>query len=259
MSPSLINPSLVPPAVSSGWAASTGSVAASTTNTAGNVWTTGAISCPVGDIIFLHLGFDNNNNGSGFPSLTSVSKPTGETSNWVTLGSLNTGASGGNGVRGELVALRVSGAATGTGTSSGAWAGFTPVVTVDLGGFGTNISAKCSEGFCMHNGSNPLTSHGSIPTTSTTSWTSSTVSISHTPPIIGDLVIGFYCVQMSPGALTPDSDTTNGSWSATIESGIAGNLTSGVQYKIVTATGTQTYDLAGNTTTSAAAVVSLSS
>lgn len=79
-----------------------------------------------------------------------------------------------------------------------------------------------------------------------TGGTPTATTIGTTQPAAGNLVIGLLGSETDANA-TRDSDTTNGSWSTlsftrTTGGNAATNVTVGMQYKIVTATGNQTYN-----------------
>lgn len=75
-----------------------------------------------------------------------------------------------------------------------------------------------------------------------------TYSLTHTGVQNGDLVVGFCGTEDANGnAFGDDTDTTNGSWAASIKNGTTGggaasNMSARVQYKIANATGSQTWD-----------------
>lgn len=85
-------------------------------------------------------------------------------------------------------------------------------------------------------------------------------SVTNTTPVTGDLVIGMAAIEhASSSTVTADSDTVNGSWSAqSAQVAGGGTLLTGAkvvtQSKIVTGTGSQTYNVTNSTTTSVDAV-----
>lgn len=82
---------------------------------------------------------------------------------------------------------------------------------------------------------------GGTETGSGTSTTITTASITS-----GDAVMCMVGSEINDGTITADSDTTNGSWS-TLQSSNGTGMSIYSQYKIVTATATQTYNLSGLT------------
>jgi hypothetical protein len=79
---------------------------------------------------------------------------------------------------------------------------------------------------------------------SVSSSAATTPSVSATPSAAGDVCFGLLCVENTV-AITSDTDTLNGTWSTaqnqTVGTGVAG-VTAFSQYKVVSATGIQTFN-----------------
>jgi hypothetical protein len=91
-----------------------------------------------------------------------------------------------------------------------------------------------------------------------------TYSLTHSGVQSGDLVVGFCGTEDSNGnSFTDDTDTSNGSWEASIKNGTTGggaasNMSARVQYKIATATASQTWDGSLNSSTHREILLALS-
>lgn len=222
------------------WAASgTGTVAGATSVAAGTGFTTGVVTAPLGDTVFLTVAFDNT--AAGTPVINSITVPVGETAAWVRQGLTNSpSGTSGTGLRTELWAIK----------TTQAWAAFAPVVTLSA-----SITAKASCGFVMTGGF--LNQRVVAPVTGGTSLVS-VPSNANTSVLSGDLVVGSAGFETATLA-TGDADTTNGSWSAAIRSATATgadnlNISAITQWKIATANGTQTYNPTNTTSTDSGAV-----
>lgn len=213
-----------------GWVASTGTVAGASAFTSSASYTSGAITSPIGDQVFLFVSFDNLT--ATTPTISSITKAGGETASWVQIATGDSPvATAAGGQRAELWAI----------IPAVTWTAFSPVVTLSGA-----VVAKASVGLVRSGGT--LHARESLPKTMTTT-TSATPSVNITTPIIGDLVLGFQGREMTAVGVA-DADTTNGSWSAKIESATAdatsaNNAAAFLQWKIVTASGTQTFNPTG--------------
>ena len=139
--------------------------------------------------------------------------------------------------------------------------------------FGTTVTNALSGGtvsFTVSTGDKDLTVYrftGGTTTlrgsAATSSGSGDTISLANTNPNADDLVVGFGAMSGSASAsVTFDSDTSNGSWSSGATDGTTGgsapsNTALYSQYKIVTATATQTYDLTIDDRDWAAIVIAL--
>lgn len=226
------------------WGSSTGTVAAASNQVSGTSFTTGAITCPQNDTIFLGFVFDNTS--STAPTITSITVPAGETASWQCIARVNSSTStSGSGTKEELWAITVA--------NSGGWSAFSPVATLSGA-----VTAKVSAGFCKSGGStNVRTDISTTPMAGSTSSTSAP-SNANTRPLSGDLVVGLAGFQTAT-LPTGDSDTTNGSWSSAVTSVTSLgtdnlNVVLIMQNKIVTASGTQTYNPTDTVSTASGAV-----
>lgn len=194
-----------------------------------------------GNTLFASLAFDNGATG-GQPAVTTISVPGNETAAWSKLGAYTVATgTGGTAVVGELWVVK----------TTVEWASsFVPVVTID-------ITRNAKAGVLVEFSGVTATQRGSVATnTSTTSVPSAT----NTAPLAGDLVVAASGWETGT-APTGDADTTNGSWSTIHSIASTGgldqsNVTAALQYKIVTATGSQTYNPTNGTSTDAGVVVS---
>jgi hypothetical protein len=206
------------------WAAGTGTVANATSAAASSSFTTGAITAPLGEVIYLLVAVDNT--GTATPVVNSLTVPGGETATWRCVGRVDSStATAGSGVKPELWVIK----------TTQAWTAFQPVASLSA-----SVTNKASLGKCFTGGfPNP---RADVPLAGATS-TVGTPSIANTRPQSGDLVVGYGAFHA--GAVTADADTTNGSWSAAVTAQIGttpASFTAIMQTKIVTATGTQTYN-----------------
>jgi hypothetical protein len=227
-----------------GWGSSTGTVASANAKTASGTYTSGAITCPIGDQIFLFIVFDNLT--ATTPTISSITTAASETASWVQIAAGDSASStAAAGIRAELWAI----------TPTVTWTAFSPVVTLS-----GSVTAKASAGFCQSGGS--LTARQSLPMALTASSSASPSVTTTGTPVAADLVIGLADKQQPQGTFTADSDTTNGSWSAAIDSGTTGgtsntNVNAYIQTKIVTAGGNQTFNLTNGLSTGHAGVIAM--
>ena len=106
---------------------------------------------------------------------------------------------------------------------------------------------------------------GTLRASGSTTGTSGTgaPSAANTTPVNGDLVVGCCGAEDTNAvSMTGDSDTTNGSWSTIVQFGSTGagaatNQKVGHQYKIVNATGTQTFNGTVGTSTDSSAIIAV--
>lgn len=201
----------------------------STSNTT-VTFTLSAVVAP-GNLIVAFAGFDNTSTTA--PSVTSISKMAGETANWVEIaGHDSSSASSSGGARGEMWAILTT-----VQWSAAAY-------TVTLSGSVTRKICVASE---FSGATAALRGTSGTGTATNGSPTSTTAG---TAPLTGDVVLGGAAFEAT-SAPTGDSDTLNGSWSAinsvASSSGIGSSSCSGgMQYKIVTAGGHQTYNPSGS-------------
>lgn len=97
----------------------------------------------------------------------------------------------------------------------------------------------------------------------TTTTVATTASVTAATVNSGDIVVGVVSVEDSSNTVVGDSDTTNGSWSTTSVSassngGLASEVTSIVQYKTASASGSQTYDVTHSSSDNHAMIIVLS-
>jgi hypothetical protein len=174
----------------------------------------------VGNVLVVWVGFDNLTTTTPTASLSLMS---GETASWTKLASVNSGdPTPGNGVRGELWAIKTTVAWT-VGTA----------VTATLSG-----AVRCAT-ILMSEFSGVTT------TVQGTPGSSYDAPASTTPTDVGALVIGAGVLEYGV-PINANTDTTNGSWSAGYSTmADLGTITASVaaimQSKVVTAGGTQTY------------------
>jgi hypothetical protein len=209
------------------WGTSTGTVAGASAFASSASYTSGAITCPIGDQIFLWVAFDNLTLTT--PTISSITKAGGESASWVQIVAGDSPISGAaGGTRGELWAI----------TPTVTWTAFSPVVTLSGA-----VTAKASVGICKSGGT--LNARETLPKAGTNT-TSVSPSVNTTTPLSGDLVLGVMSKEFTTGGVTADADTTNGSWSAGIEAatsnGAATDALAFLQWKITTGAGTQTFN-----------------
>jgi hypothetical protein len=209
-----------------------GSGTSVTVTLAGNV--------PAGNLLAVWVGFDNLT--ASTPTVSSLDKPGGESATWARVAQHNSSiATAAAGVRGEMWVIRVT----------QQWDSGT-VVTATLSASPPKSCATCREFTGVF-----ATLRGTAGTNTSTGGTPSAAT-SGTALVAGDLVLGGATFETST---TPsdDADTTNGSWSA----GLIGSATGGAsaaqvrsiqQYKVVSATGVQTYNPTANSDSGAAVV-----
>lgn len=201
-----------------------------------------AANVPAGNTLVLHSAIDNLS-GTTTPDISSITVPGGESATWVQLGTHDAPSStGANSLIGETWAI----------TTTQEWlSSFTPTITYSGGrNAKAAVIAEFSGVTTTLRGSSAVgTSLAGAPTATATG------------PEAGDLVIGGSSFETAT-APTGDSDTTNGSWSTILTVGTTGaldqsNLTAGLQYKIVTGTGSQTYNPTGTSNDAGVVVAAL--
>lgn len=220
-------------------------VGSSNTSDAVVVATIATTDVAVGNLLVAWVSF--NNNSATTPNVSSISTMAGETNSWVKIvehDASNTSATAA--VRGELWGITTTVAWT-TGTS----------VTATL----TDVNARKTILLQEFSGVGTLIRGTAGTGTSTTN--TPTASTSGTALVAGDLVIGAASFETGTAG-SDDTDTTNGSWSAGLThyagttSASTSNIRSIMQYKIITATGVQTYNpIGGSSSYSGAVVVAL--
>lgn len=200
----------------------------------------------LGNTLFVATAVDNFAGTLNSPPVTGISKPSGETATWTKIGpsieSTGAGAGGGTAVVGELWGI----------TTAMIWPStFTPVVTFSI--------TRTAKAVAIEEFSGASTTERG--TTVTGPSTIGTPTATNTAPLTGDLVIGASGWESTTNP-TGASDTTNGSWSAlTIAKTTGGvdnaNMLAAIQWKIVTADGSQTYSPTGISTDATVIVAAL--
>ena len=182
-----------------------------------------------GNVLIAAITFDNVTNAST-PTVSSIAKMSGDGGTWTQIGSVNSStATGGAGCRTEVWAIKTTVAWTANTT-----------YTVTLS---NAVTAKAC--VMQEHSEIDLVVRGTSGSGTSTSGAPSAAT-SGTALVSGDLVIGAVGHEDNTSP-ADDSDTTNGSWSTgrktnTTTGGAATNVGVNMQYKYVTATGTQTYN-----------------
>ena len=195
---------------------------------------------PIGNVLVTWISF-NNSTGTT-PTVLNFSRMTGETNNWFRIARHNSSDIASNsGVISEMWAIKTSIIWTSGISVTATISESKAVKTLLLSEFsGVEVVVRGVVG--------SGTSTGSVPTAST----------SGTALVTGDLILGAASFEYD-GAIIEDSDLINGSWSAgsVITSGLGTtySICAILQYKIITATGVQTYNPVHSTTTDSGAVV----
>ena len=186
---------------------------------------TASQTIPAGSLLFMIIGVDNTDATN---PTTSISTAGGGT--WTLRGTVSSGvsASNGSGVFGYLYSV--------TTTSSISNASTISTVT-----FSSSPTSRAIEVIAFDN--TPELFRGSAVTGSNTGGTPTATD---STPVAGDIVIGAIVGEDNTDP-TGDADTTNGSWAAinaiaSTGASAATNVAVGLQYKIVSATGSQTYN-----------------
>lgn len=180
-----------------------------------------------GVTIILCVGFDNT--GTSTPTVSSISKPAGETANWSLVTSCDArSATSGDSQRAEMWRIDTT---PGVNWSTSLTVTFSGTITAKAG------SARTFTGV------GTLRAAGAA-SSGLTSLSSSTLTPSITPAI-GDLVVAF-AAQEDNAALTNDSDSVGGTWGSaslvTTGGGGAGtHITTNYGHKIPTSAGTQNF------------------
>lgn len=185
--------------------------------------------------ILTALTFDNVTNAAS-PTVTSITKPAGESASWVKLGSVDSSsATGAAGVRTELWGI----------ATTVTW----PASTDYTATLSASVSAKTT--FTRPFSGVSTTLRGTAPSGTTGAAGVSTVgtptaTTAGTAPVIGDLVIGVagHESNTAPGL---DADTLGGAWISagsffTSSGGAAANVGVNLEYKVTTAAGAQTFN-----------------
>lgn len=195
--------------------------------TAGTAVSLGSYSAAVGDTLIVIAGCDNLSGQTQALPEGAVTDSAGNT--WTRLGFV----SGGGGSGSHAVAA-VFGCEVTNALVSGS-------ITV------TPNSGVAAKGFVVHKFTGlSLTIRGLNSGTST-------AALATSAPLTGDLVVAATVLEgPTSDTWTPDSDTTNGSWSANASGGTTGgsaltNIAIRTQWKVVNASGTQTYNGSNST------------
>jgi len=192
--------------------------------------------------LIVEAAFDNS--GTSSPDITTLTKPAGETASWVKLGFTDSPTgTGASGVVTEMWAI----------TTTMVWpvATFPTIdITIDL--------ARTAKAGSIEEWSGLSTS---IRDSGTNAVTTGSPSATITGGQAGDVIIGGggWETGIAP---TGDSDTTNGSWSSVVSNSSSGgldgsNITTSIQHKILTASGSQTYNPTGTSNDCGIIVVAL--
>lgn len=203
-----------------------------TSTTSGlQVTATLASNVAAGNMLVITVAADNLS--STTPTVTLISTPIGETATWSQL------------------AAHTSDSATAAAACVGEMWGIVTTqqwnsaatITVTLSG---SVVAKCTT--LTEFAGCTVTKRGTAGS-GTSSAGTPTATTAGTTPVTGDLVLGVGSCEQNV-AMTGDSDTLNGSWStaltkATTGGGSAANMSTLLQYKIITAGGNQTFNPTG--------------
>lgn len=200
-----------------------------------------AAAVPAGNLLELWVAMDNT--GTATPTVSSLSKPGGETANWSRIAQHDSStATSGSGCRGELWVIK----------PTQQWASGTTIVAT------LSASPPKAHG-TLREFTNVLTTLRNTAGTGTNATGSPTASTTGTTPVIGDLALGAATFESSTNPIA-DSDTTGGSWST----GLIGSSTGGAsaaqlrsiqQYKVLTAASQQTYNPAQSSDSGAAVAI----
>lgn len=200
-----------------------------TAGTAIDVTTTSSI--PADTLLFMVIGADNT--AAAAPQVSSFTNVVGGVT-WTlvpnaSVYSTGTGTAAGDGTVGHVYyGVTTSVVNTATRLATVNFSASTVAKAINVVGFSETI--------------NPVFSGNAVTGTST----AGTPTATDASPVAGNFVIGAVIGENNAGA-TGDADTTNGTWS-TISSisssggSAATNVTVGIQFKKVTATGSQTYN-----------------
>lgn len=222
--------------------AHTGGVSTSSGTTV--TFTTNAAGVDAGDLLVVGVSADNESGGMG-PTISSIGKPGGESASWAVL---IFGDGGGGGTAASTVVGSICAIKTTT-----AWPGST-AYTVTLS---SAVTAKTTVAAEFSGVDNTVVG---VAIGSGGVGVATSVTTLGTAPSAGDLAIGLIYLETN-AAPTADSDTLNGSWNAgvtnnTASGGGAANAAARLQWKILTASGHQTFNKT-QTTDGGAALVNL--
>lgn len=199
-----------------------------------------------GNLLVISIGMDNL--GTFTPTVSSVSKPGGETNSWAKLASHSASSlTAAAAVVGELWAIR----------TTQSWASAT-VVTVTIS---SAVTAKATTLLEFSGVTATLRTVGGGGSSTAGIPAANMPTGSQQTGTVGDLVVGFGTFEQA-AAVTGDADTTNGSWSTATTSfttggGTATNVSAITQYKVLTASGLQIYEPTGTSTDSGCNAVAL--
>lgn len=177
----------------------------------------------------LILSFACDNAATSGPNITGISKPVGETASWVFKGKTGISGTGTASVVVEQWAIRTTMLWPST---------FTPTVTID--------TARVAKGLVLEEWSSLTTASRAVVTATSATGAPSATSAT---PLAGDVVSCAGGWEQAL-AITGDSDTTRGTWSAVHSIATSGGLDGSnaratIQHKIVDADGSQTYNPTG--------------
>lgn len=173
----------------------------------------------------------SDNTDTGTPDVSSISRPAGETNSWVKIAQHDSSTpTSSGGVVGEMWAI----------TTTVVWPVSTAVTV-------TQSASQSDKIVQLKEFSGVTTTIRGTAGTGTATNSTPTASTSGTALVAGDLVLGGGSFEYgSSGTITGDADTTNGSWAGTVinytSTGTSGDIGAISQYKVVTATGAQTYN-----------------
>lgn len=206
----------------------------------------GATPNDVDGLLVARIIFDNFTTASQ-PVVSSIAKMAGETNNWVFLGAArSTSTSGGAFASGEMWCIKTTVQWTASSTY---------VVTLS-----NSVTMKATQVREFSGVEAAL--RGAAGTAYSTTTTAASATTSGTAPQIGDLALGFAFASNTVTALGGDTDSTGGSWSAVNGFGSTGgnattNNTGTSQYKIVTSTSAQTYNISSGATAGNGSIVAI--
>lgn len=184
-----------------------------------------------GNLLVAWVVFDNT--GTSTPTVSSVSKPGGDGGTWTKLTSFDSPtATAAAGLRGELWGI----------VTTTAW----PVSTAVTATLSASVDDRTIL-LAEFSGASLTVRHAA--SASAAAVTTQSVAIS-TGLASGDLVVGASGQEFGGMTWTADTDTINGSWSSAYTTasgtGTSADMSSILQYKIITASGAQTYNPASN-------------
>ena len=210
--------------------------------------TTNGVNTVAGNLLQLCVVFDNAATASK-PTVSSISKPAGETASWVFLGAArSTSTSAGAFSSGEMWAIK----------TTVAWPNATTPITVTLD---TSVTQKAV--FVRQFSGVDAVLRSTVGTAYSTTTTAASATTTGTTPAIGDLALGMF-FQSNSVLFTSfsDTDTVGGPWLLlagfdTTGGSSATNNALGTQYKILSAASHQTFNIAATLTAGNGSIVAI--